>query len=76
MAPGGSGLQALGGWEAGRGEREGRRLGSPKRRGPLIGSPSGWFVALRVAAARRSGPAPPSSFRLQIFVLALDSDCP
>ncbi|ELK17910.1 hypothetical protein PAL_GLEAN10006576 [Pteropus alecto] len=62
-------------WEIGRGEREGRRLGSPKRKGPLIGSPSSRFVALGVAAVRRSGPAPRSSSRLQVLVLALDSDC-
>lgn len=48
MAPGGSKLRALGGWEGSEGR--GADWAVQKRRGPLIGSPSAWFAAPRVAA--------------------------
>lgn len=41
-------LQALGGWEGSEGR--GADWAVQKRRGPLIGSPSAWFAAPRVAA--------------------------
>lgn len=72
VAPGGSGLQALGSWE---GRKGGALTGQSKEEGAFNRLAQRLVCGAARSCGSKKRPGTSSSSRLQISVLALDSDC-